>query len=89
MSFDLVQRIAGNPGSEVIITMQPQYFSRFDRPVDGILVQEDRDCHERREAVAALLRESYRDGRRSKELTAPRLSCKVPSKSRGWAWSAW
>lgn len=29
VSFDLVRRIAGNPGSEVIITMQPQYFSRF------------------------------------------------------------
>ncbi|TCC29680.1 three-Cys-motif partner protein TcmP [Kribbella speibonae] len=29
VSFDLVKRIADNPGSEVIITMQPQYFSRF------------------------------------------------------------
>ncbi len=29
VSFDLVQRIAANPSSEVIITMQPQYFSRF------------------------------------------------------------
>lgn len=26
---DLIARVAGNPGSEVIITMQPQYFSRF------------------------------------------------------------
>ena len=26
---DLISRVAGNPGSEVIITMQPQYFSRF------------------------------------------------------------
>lgn len=29
ISFDLVQRVAENPGSEVIITMQPQYFARF------------------------------------------------------------
>ncbi|WP_129670233.1 three-Cys-motif partner protein TcmP [Phytoactinopolyspora endophytica] len=29
VSFELVKRIAGNPSSEVIITMQPQYFSRF------------------------------------------------------------
>jgi len=29
VSFELVRRIADNPGSEVIITMQPQYFSRF------------------------------------------------------------
>jgi len=29
VSFDLVQRIAGNPGSEVIITMQPQYGQPF------------------------------------------------------------
>lgn len=29
VSFDLVKRIASNPSSEVIITMQPQYFSRF------------------------------------------------------------
>ena len=29
VSFDLVRRIADNPGSEVIITMKPQYFSRF------------------------------------------------------------
>ena len=29
VSFDLVQRIAANPSSEIIITMQPQYFSRF------------------------------------------------------------
>ncbi|CCH79827.1 hypothetical protein BN12_60033 [Nostocoides japonicum T1-X7] len=29
VSFDLVKRIADNPGSEVIITMQPQYFARF------------------------------------------------------------
>lgn len=29
VSFDLVKRIAANPSSEVIITMQPQYFSRF------------------------------------------------------------
>ena len=29
VSFELVKRIADNPSSEVIITMQPQYFSRF------------------------------------------------------------
>lgn len=29
VSFELVKRIAANPRSEVIITMQPQYFSRF------------------------------------------------------------
>ncbi len=29
ISFALVQRIAANPSSEVIITMQPRYFSRF------------------------------------------------------------
>lgn len=29
VSHELVRRIAGNPGSEVIITMQPQYFARF------------------------------------------------------------
>lgn len=29
VSYDLVKRIASNPSSEVIITMQPQYFSRF------------------------------------------------------------
>jgi three-Cys-motif partner protein len=34
VSFDLVQRIAANPGSEVIITMQPQYFARFAAVTD-------------------------------------------------------
>ena len=29
VTFDLVRRIASNANSEVIITMQPQYFSRF------------------------------------------------------------
>jgi len=29
VSFDLIQRIAGNKSSEVIVTIQPQYFSRF------------------------------------------------------------
>jgi three-Cys-motif partner protein len=35
VSFDLVKRIADNPGSEVIITMQPQYFARF-AVADGV-----------------------------------------------------
>ncbi|MFW0797808.1 three-Cys-motif partner protein TcmP [Gordonia sp. CPCC 205515] len=35
ISFDLVRRLADNPGSEVIITMQPQYFARF-ASVDSI-----------------------------------------------------
>ncbi|MCV7079580.1 three-Cys-motif partner protein TcmP [Mycobacterium szulgai] len=34
VSFDLVRRIADNPGSEVIITMKPQYFSRFANASD-------------------------------------------------------
>lgn len=36
MSFDLGQRFANNGNSEVIITMQPQYFSRF-AAVDDIV----------------------------------------------------
>lgn len=34
VSFALVHRIAANPGSEVIITMQPQYFARFAAVTD-------------------------------------------------------
>lgn len=29
VSFDLIKRIAGNKSSEVIVTIEPQYFSRF------------------------------------------------------------
>lgn len=29
VSYDLISKVAGNPNSEVIITVQPQYFSRF------------------------------------------------------------
>lgn len=49
VSYDLVRSIADNPSSEVIITMQPQYFSRFakaDEVTHGDRVFGSRDWRE-------------------------------------------